>query len=87
MHTNGLLLVRVTRWGVAVTGWAGPGCVDFVAMQGMISGVLLVAAFAAAAAASGFVAVRLYRVSGATARGGAATRSRPAASTQDPPDA
>jgi hypothetical protein len=78
MHTNGLPLVRR---GVAVTGWAGPGCVDFVAMQGMISGVLLVAAFAAAAAASGFVAVRLYRVSGAAAR------SQHAASTQDPPDA
>jgi hypothetical protein len=32
-------------------------------MQGMVSGVLLVAAFAVVAAAAGFVAVRLYRVS------------------------
>jgi hypothetical protein len=32
-------------------------------MQGMISGVLVVAAFAAVAAAAVFVAARLYRVS------------------------
>jgi hypothetical protein len=32
-------------------------------MQGMISGVLVVAAFAVVAAAAGFVATRLYRVS------------------------
>ena len=32
-------------------------------MQGMVSGVLVVAAFAAVAWAAGFVAVRLYRVS------------------------
>jgi hypothetical protein len=32
-------------------------------MQGMISGVLVVAAFAVVAAAAGFVAARLYRVS------------------------
>ena len=32
-------------------------------MQGMISGVLVVAAFATVAAAAGFVATRLYRVS------------------------
>ncbi|HEY6275166.1 MAG TPA: hypothetical protein VIX86_02435 [Streptosporangiaceae bacterium] len=66
-------------------------------MQGMVSGALLVAAFAAAAAAAGFVAVRLYRVSGAV-RGGPSTRGgptassvpaarRPAAGTQDPADA
>ena len=55
-------------------------------MQGMVSGVLLIAAFAAVAAASGLVAVRLYRVSGTAARGGPAGRGR-AAGTQDPPDA
>jgi hypothetical protein len=49
-------------------------------MQGMVSGVLLVAAFAAAAGASGLVAVRLYRVSGPA-------RPGRAAGTQDPPDA
>ena len=32
-------------------------------MQGMVSGVLVVAAFAVVAAAAGFVAARLYRVS------------------------
>jgi hypothetical protein len=32
-------------------------------MQGMISGVLVIGAFAAVAAAAGFVAARLYRVS------------------------
>ena len=32
-------------------------------MQGMVSGVMVVAAFAAVACAAGFVAVRLYRVS------------------------
>ena len=32
-------------------------------MQGMVSGVLVVAAFAVVAVAAGFVAVRLYRVS------------------------
>jgi hypothetical protein len=47
-------------------------------MQGFVSGVLLVAAFAAAAAASGLVAVRLYRVSGAVGRGGPARRGRDA---------
>jgi hypothetical protein len=56
-------------------------------MQGMVSGVLLVAAFAATAGASGLVAVRLYRVSGTAARGGPANRSRQAAGIQDPPDA
>ncbi len=65
---------------------AGPGCVDCVAMQGMVSGVLLVAAFAVAAAASGFVAARLYRLSGAAARRGPAARG-PAAGTKDRPDA
>ena len=53
----------------------------------MVSGVLLVAAFAAAAAASGFVAVRLYRVSGTAVRSGPASSGRPAAGTQDAPDA
>jgi len=55
-------------------------------MQGMVSGVLLVAAFAAVAAASGLVAVRLYRLSGVAARGGPARRGR-AAGAGDPPDA
>ena len=32
-------------------------------MQGMVSGVLVVAAFAVVAAAAGFVVMRLYRVS------------------------
>jgi hypothetical protein len=60
-------------------------------MQGMVSGLLLVAAFAAAAGASGLVAVRLYRLSGAAARSQAArggtARGRRAARVQDPPDA
>jgi hypothetical protein len=60
-------------------------------MQGMVSGLLLVAAFAAAAGASGLVAVRLYRLSGAAARGEAArggtARGRRATAIQDPPDA
>jgi hypothetical protein len=62
------------------------GCVDSVAMQGLVSGVLLVAAFAAAAAACGLVAVQLYRVSGTVGRGGPARRGR-AAGAEDPPDA
>jgi len=66
-------------------------------MQAMISGAVLVTAFAAAAGASVVVAVRLYRVSGAAARADTATRAgaavpgKPARSgrraTQDPPDA
>jgi hypothetical protein len=55
-------------------------------MQGMVSGVLLVAAFAAAAAAFALVAVRLYRLSGVAARDGADRRGR-AAGGGDPPDA
>jgi hypothetical protein len=55
-------------------------------MQGLVSGVLLVAAFAAAAAACGLVAVQLYRVSGTVGRGGPARRGR-AAGAEDPPDA
>ncbi len=73
--------------GAALPGVAGGGCVDFVAMQGTISGVLLVAAFAAAAGASGLMAVWLYRVSGTAARGGPASRGRQAAGIQEPPDA
>jgi hypothetical protein len=38
-------------------------------MQGMVSGVIVVAAFAIVACAAGFVAVRLYRVT---------SRARPA---------
>jgi hypothetical protein len=38
-------------------------------MQGMVSGVIVVAAFAMVACAAGFVAVRLYRVT---------SRARPA---------
>jgi len=55
-------------------------------MQGLVSGVLLVAAFAAAAGASGLVAVRLYRLSRVAARSGPARRRR-AAGAGDPPDA
>ena len=67
-------------------------------MQAMVSGVLLVAAFAAAAGACGLMAVRLYRVSGtaakdATAAGGGtaaqagpARRGRRAAGEQEPSD-
>ena len=39
-------------------------------MQGMVSGVMLVAAFAAVAWAAGLVAVRLYRVSRRALPGG-----------------
>jgi hypothetical protein len=39
-------------------------------MQGMVSGVIVVAAFAAVAWAAGFVAVRLYRVSHRAVPGG-----------------
>ncbi len=68
-------------------------------MQGMVSGVLLVAAFAAAAGACGLMAVRLYRVSGTAgrgetaagggkaARGETARRGRRAAAEQDPSNA
>jgi hypothetical protein len=49
-------------------------------MQAMVSGVLLVAAFAAAAGACGLMAVRLYRVSGTAAK------DRTAAREQDPAD-
>lgn len=49
-------------------------------MQGMVSGVLVVAAFAAVAAAAGFVAQGLYRAS---------RRARPGAESpaQESPDA
>ncbi|HKA96459.1 MAG TPA: hypothetical protein VKD66_09350 [Streptosporangiaceae bacterium] len=49
-------------------------------MQGMVSGVLVVAAFAVVAAAAGFVAQRLYRAS---------RRARPGAGSpaQESPDA
>jgi hypothetical protein len=59
-------------------------------MQGMVSGVLLVAAFAAAAGACGLMALRLYRVSGTAGRGQAAAQGEPArrgrreAAEQDP---
>jgi hypothetical protein len=52
-------------------------------MQGMISGVLVVAAFAAVAAAAGFVATRLYRVSRWAPPGGPAG----AGQTGEPTDA
>jgi len=39
-------------------------------MQGMVSGVIVVAAFAAVAWAAGFVAVRLYRMSQLARSGG-----------------
>jgi hypothetical protein len=49
-------------------------------MQGMVSGVLVIAAFAVVAAAAGFVVMRLYRVS---------RRVRPGAgaAAQESPDA
>jgi hypothetical protein len=49
-------------------------------MQGMLSGVLLVGAFAAIAGAAVFVAARLYRVSRRVQTGGPGP-------AQEPPDA
>ena len=57
-------------------------------MQGMVSGVIVVAAFAAVAWAAGFVAVRLYRMSQRARSGGPdLAEADGASSASEAPDA